>query len=442
MMLDIEIWKLGCLCWFRSRLLVTASALLLFDVPIQTLGFASDDRASAPLGLASGNSSDPKLSDAARGLAAIRKEFAAVCERQRVDRDTQAGATERQLAAASDRYSREFGKVATEALELARKYPESPEAPRALMLIVFDMQASVWKELRPLANDAYELLATRYANSDEMLPQVRLAWNDACVTTQPERFLRTVLERSSNPKVKAQACFSLGRHQAELLDAIADLDHPVRGPMMLKAIGAENVARLRAMDPNRLRADAAAVFQRTMREFGDARPFETLATLGEQAAGALLRLNALEVGRPFPELGGIDLNGRPVKISDFRGKVVAISFWASWCGPCMGMVPDEKALVERMKGRPFVLVGVNGDNSVEDAKATAVKTGMNWRSLHGGGIGDGGIAVNLGISAWPTIFLLDGEGIIRDVSIALRGRELDGAVEGLVLEVEKGVKGR
>jgi thiol-disulfide isomerase/thioredoxin len=212
--------------------------------------------------------------------------------------------------------------------------------------------------------------------------------------------------------------------------------------MMLKAIGAENVARLRAMDPNRLRADAAAVFQRTMREFGDARPFETLATLGEQAAGALLRLNALEVGRPFPELGGIDLNGRPVKISDFRGKVVAISFWASWCGPCMGMVPDEKALVERMKGRPFVLVGVNGDNSVEDAKATAVKTGMNWRSLHGGGIGDGGIAVNLGISAWPTIFLLDGEGIIRDVSIALRGRELDGAVEGLVLEVEKGVKGR
>ena len=49
------------------------------------------------------------------------------------------------------------------------------------------------------------------------------------------------------------------------------------------------------------------------------------------------------------------------------GKVVVLVFWGSWCGPCMAAVPHERQLVERFKGRPFVVVGVNSDEDREKA---------------------------------------------------------------------------
>ena len=137
----------------------------------------------------------------------------------------------------------------------------------------------------------------------------------------------------------------------------------------------------------------------------------------------------------MPETDGEDLDGKRMNLSEFRGKVVVISFWASWCGPCMGMVPDEKALVERMKGRPFVLIGVNGDDDRAKAKAVAVKEGMNWRSFWDGGRLEG-ISVKWGVSVWPTVYLIDDRGRIRDESTALRGHDLDQAVEALVAEAE------
>src|SRR5438477_7883977 len=74
----------------------------------------------------------------------------------------------------------------------------------------------------------------------------------------------------------------------------------------------------------------------------------------------------LAVGKPAPSLEGADVDGKFLGLSDFRGKVVAVDFWATWCGPCRRMIPHEKELVKRMQGRPFVLLGVSDDRS-EDA---------------------------------------------------------------------------
>src|SRR4051794_21929179 len=93
--------------------------------------------------------------------------------------------------------------------------------------------------------------------------------------------------------------------------------------------------------------------------------------LGEQAEGALFRIHNHAIGCAMPEVEADDVDGKPMKLSECRGKVIVVSFWATWCGPCMGMVPDEKALVERMKGRPFALIGVNCDDDREAAKAIA-----------------------------------------------------------------------
>ena len=71
---------------------------------------------------------------------------------------------------------------------------------------------------------------------------------------------------------------------------------------------------------------------------------------------------------PAPEIDGVDFDGKRLKLSDQHGKVVAVVFWASWCGPCRAMIPHERELVERFRGKPFVMVGVNNDDNHDAAR--------------------------------------------------------------------------
>ena len=271
-------------------------------------------------------------------------------------------------------------------------------------------------------------------------PSSRLAWVDAAQTTHAESFLRAAIERSTNLKVRALACFTLGRHQEQLIIAARDLDHPARGKPMREWLGPERTRRIRELKPEELKREAEALFERTIQEFADLQPMgKAFNPLGEQARGDLFKMRNLAPGRTVPEIEGEDIDGKPMKLSDFRGKVTVISFWATWCGPCMGMVPGEKALVERMKGRPFVLIGVNGDDDRAKAKAVSAKEGIHWRSFWDGR-GPDGIPVKWGVSGWPTVYLIDAKGVIHDGSLGLRGAALDKAVEDLVAETEAASK--
>jgi thiol-disulfide isomerase/thioredoxin len=75
---------------------------------------------------------------------------------------------------------------------------------------------------------------------------------------------------------------------------------------------------------------------------------------------------------------GEEIGGRKLRLRDYRGKVVAIVFWASWCGPCMELIPHERELVKRLKDRPFVLLGVNGDDDRAKATEVMTKEAMTW----------------------------------------------------------------
>ncbi len=57
----------------------------------------------------------------------------------------------------------------------------------------------------------------------------------------------------------------------------------------------------------------------------------------------------LVVGKPAPEIEGADMDGKPFKLSDYKGKVVVLVFWGTWCGPCMAQVPHERELVQPSK---------------------------------------------------------------------------------------------
>ena len=160
-------------------------------------------------------------------------------------------------------------------------------------------------------------------------------------------------------------------------------DPITRGPLVeLYSKNPKALKILETIDPVALDREAESLLQRVIAEYAEFRlphPYNQ-TPLGEMAQGELFRLHKLSIGRVIPELEGEDMDGRKLKLSDYRGKVVAVVFWATWCGPCMGMVPHERELVKRLEGKPFVLLGVNGDDDREVAKTVRVAGRVRPRS--------------------------------------------------------------
>lgn len=98
------------------------------------------------------------------------------------------------------------------------------------------------------------------------------------------------------------------------------------------------------------------------------------------------------------------------------------------------MIPHEKALVERMKDKPFALIGINSDGPAEKVREILKENGITWRNAVDGGP-EGPLATRWKVDSWPSIFVLDSKGLIRYRDV--RERELDEAVKVLLRETEK-----
>jgi thiol-disulfide isomerase/thioredoxin/cytochrome c556 len=201
-----------------------------------------------------------------------------------------------------------------------------------------------------------------------------------------------------------------------------------------------------APEAERLAAAAEKALERVLRDYGDCpslrgrgvRP--SARTLGDEVKTDLYELRNLRISRPAPDIAGVDLGGTSFKLSDYRGQVTLLLFWASWCGPCIGAVPHERELVEHFKGRPFVLIGVNGDQKKEDATKAVDKHRIPWRSFWNGADGPGGpIAVAWNVRGWPRVYVIDHQGVIR--AKYLHGKRLDELLEKLVAQAEAEAKG-
>jgi Thioredoxin-like len=99
------------------------------------------------------------------------------------------------------------------------------------------------------------------------------------------------------------------------------------------------------------------------------------------------------------------------------------------------MYPHERSLVERLKGKPFVLLGVNSDPDRAELKEVLKKEKITWRSFWNGGGISGPISKAWNVHAWPTVYVLDPKGVIRFRG-DLRGKRLDEAVDELLKEAE------
>jgi hypothetical protein len=102
------------------------------------------------------------------------------------------------------------------------------------------------------------------------------------------------------------------------------------------------------------------------------------------------------------------------------------------------MLPHERSLVKRMEGRPFALIGINGDEP-DDLKAGLAREKVTWRSFRNSpGPGKLDLAELWGIEGWPTLYLIDQRGVIRHRWAGSPGEKtLERAIEQLVAEAEK-----
>lgn len=99
------------------------------------------------------------------------------------------------------------------------------------------------------------------------------------------------------------------------------------------------------------------------------------------------------------------------------------------------MIPHERSLVKKLENRPFALIGVNSDSSLDKLKEAVEKEQITWRSFFDGGSTNGPIATAWNVTGWPTIYVLDANGVIRHKN--LRGDALEAAIVALVEEAEK-----
>ncbi len=116
-------------------------------------------------------------------------------------------------------------------------------------------------------------------------------------------------------------------------------------------------------------------------------------------------------GRPAPVFATKDFSGQTVDIASFRGKVVLINFWATWCPPCRGEIPSLQRLYDTLKGDPsFVMYGVLYKDDISAAKRFMAQGGITFPMLSDPDF----VASSIyGLTGVPETYIIDKKGILR-----------------------------
>lgn len=205
-------------------------------------------------------------------------------------------------------------------LEFAEQHSREPEAVDALVWVVTNLQ------YRPETTHALVLLQ-KHVESERLAGACRAIGRSTLPAA--EKLLRAALDKSPHADVRAQACF----HLAALLEQQTNLAEKLKKEPDLKEraqqyYGRELSEHLAALDVRQVEQQREKLYEQMRTSFADVVIKDT--TMDKFADKALFAIRHLSIGKVAPEITGEDIDGKKFKLSDYRGKVVMLSFWGHW----------------------------------------------------------------------------------------------------------------
>lgn len=348
------------------------------------------------------------------------------------------------------KYAPAYEHIYQQLIDLAKKYPNDPAAVDALTWVIATTTNGYddHKERGRWVREAVELLTTKYLN-DERVGRACLDVRKH-VNPNAENLIKTVYEKTTNKAVKQRATLAWGSFQAQKSEFLSSLNGP-NGKDLLEQfekhapLRMPYIQRIMKEDQKKVRAESETLLESVIDQFGELKcdPFfpsrnERTKNYAEIATFELRKMRNLEVGQMAPEIQGTDADGKSFKLSDYRGKVVYLSFSANWCGPCVAKYPWERELVKKYQGKPFAMLSVNADYEIKTLKESIAKGDIMWRCWWQQSP-DGPLTEKWMVEGFPTEYLIDENGVIQAHELAT-DQVTETKIDELIQKIKPGNK--
>jgi len=261
-----------------------------------------------------------------------------------------------------------------------------------------------------------------FAAAAIMLVNLRAAESTSSAGSELKTLVSKV-EAKANQGKKTEADFAdelkefdalLAKHHDEKTDEVAQI-------AMMKA-----VLYLQLLDDPQKGAETIRQLKRDFPDTAQGKHAdEMLENIKKQEESAKVRRELVE-GAQFPDFNEKDLAGKPVSVANYKGKVLLIDFWATWCGPCVHELPNVIKAYEKHHPKGFEIIGISLDEDEQKLKGFIKDKNMTWQQFFDGQGWGNKLAAKYGVQSIPATYLLDGEGKI--IGRDLRGEALDQAV--------------
>lgn len=322
-----------------------------------------------------------------------------------------AAATETEFAKASSDLHEAKTKLARRTTELAAGSPSGAETAELLAFVLSDLpDTDAALECAKLLAKDHPARAERVAFAVAVQPQV---WS--------EEFLRDLAASpnlASNRRLPVALCQCMHQRSLLFLRDEATRPFPEAVELLKTGRGEEFVQWLQSLDGEALANDTIARFEKLRADSGDKKIGGP--TIAEHADASIRAIRKFRLGMPASPIEGKDLAGDPLRLEDSRGKVVLVTFWASWCAPCIAEMTRERDLLRRFGGEDFAILGVCLDENLETARKTVADAGVTWKSFADR---DHSIAEEWFAMQLPTCAVIDREGVLQARGVPLERAE-------------------